>query len=382
MIINIPTKICFGEENLSCLANEYKKEKVLIVTSKSKRITSTDTYKTLIKLLEKNNTDYAIISNVTGNPEKKEVDEGIKECITNKCTAIIAIGGGSTIDVAKTIAFGTTNPDYWRYFENPEQEANKPLRISVINTTGSEINCFSVITNENKKMGLYSEMLYPEMTIIIPKLMCTLPYKNTFYQLLDCLFHAVESFLSINANEFSINCAETCMKLCLENLPLIKTNLKDIKFRESLAVASLFSACSDMYGGCLSIHSLGHAICAYHEEILHGEAIAIILNKYYEHMEKLGDNKLKNKFKKLSRIFSLYLNEPEKEMFYQYFEDIIFKLYCNEKLYLKSYNIKVEELDKIVKNSRTYVGELYNNNPVNMTDEICKEILKESYGGC
>ena len=82
MIINIPTKICFGEENLSCLANEYKKEKVLIVTSKSKRITATDTYKTLIKLFEKNNTDYA---------EKKEVDEGIKECITNKCTALYSI---------------------------------------------------------------------------------------------------------------------------------------------------------------------------------------------------------------------------------------------------------------------------------------------------
>lgn len=383
MIVNIPTKICFGEEYLNNLANEYKNERILIVTSKSKRVTFTNTFKTLIDLLKRNKTEYIIISNVTGNPTKEEVDEGIKISIENKCTAIIAVGGGSTIDVAKTIGFGVTNLDYWKYFENPNQNANKPLRISVINTsagTGSEINCFSVITYENKKMGLYSEMLYPEMTIIIPKLMCSLPYKNTFFQLLDCLFHAVESYLSVNANEFSISCAETCMRLCLKNLHLIKSNLKNEKFRENLAVASLFSACSDMYGGCLSIHSLGHAICAYHDKILHGEGIAIIAIKYYENMERIADPKLKNKFKELSKIFSLYLNMPKKEMFYEYFEEI-FKEYCDEKLYLKSYNIEKKEFEKLINNARNYVGELFNNDPIKMTDEIFIKIFEESYEG-
>lgn len=379
MIVNIPTKICFGEEHLKDLANEYKKDKILIVTTKSKKVTLTSTFEKLVDSLKKNKTEYLIISNVTGNPTSEEVDEGIKVCTDNKCTAIIAVGGGSTIDVAKTIAFGATNPDYWSYFENPKQYSNKPLKISVINTssgTGSEINCFAVITQKNKKMGLYSEMLYPDMTIIIPKLMCSLPYKNTFFQLLDCLFHAVESYLSINSNGFSVCCAETCIRVCLKNLLLIKNNLENEKFREELAIASLFSACSDMYGGCLSIHSLGHAICAYHDNILHGEGIAIIATKYYENLEKLANINLKTKFKELSKIFEVYFGQ--KEMFSEYFEEIFSKFYEGD-LCFKSYNIKKSEFGKLIKNARDYVGELFDNDPIEITNEMCMKIFEESY---
>ena len=170
-----------------------------------------------------------------------------------------------------------------------------------------------MVTHENKKMALVSDSIYPDNTFIIPELMTTLPLKNTYYQLLDCMYHAIEGFLSVNANEYSKNCSENCIRICLENLDAIINDLENVEIREKLAIASLYSGYADTFGGCLSIHSLGHAICAYHPEILHGEAIALISGKYDEVMQDNADEETKKKFERLNDIFSQSLKQIKKK---------------------------------------------------------------------
>ena len=148
--------------------------------------------------------------------------------------------------------------------------------------------------------------------------------------------------------------------------------------REKLAVASLYSGLADSYGGCLSIHSMGHAICAYYPEILHGEAIALISCKYYEYMQKYADEKLKERFEKLNDIFATSLKQSMSKSFSENLEKIYksFEEFGNRKL--SDYQIKEDEHEKLVKNARDTVGILFENDPVNMSDEICLKIFNES----
>ena len=333
MVVNMPTRIYWGKEELETLVNELLNERVLIVTGKSQRVLGTDTFKNLENMLKNKGIEYFVYSNVTTNPTKEQVDLGTQICKENNCTAVIGFGGGSVIDVSKAISFSAINNDFWNFIESPCPD-NGALNLSIITTssgTGSEINSCAVITHDNKKMALVSDSIFPKNTFIIPELMTTLPLKNTYYQLLDCLYHAVEGFLSINASEYSMSCSETCIRLCLENLNLVMKDPNNVKIREKLAVASLYSGYADMFGGCLSIHSLGHAICAYHPEILHGEAIALISSKYYEYMQKYSDDDLKNKFDRLNDIFATTLNKEKSNVFAENL-DYIYKAFESKKI--------------------------------------------------
>ena len=151
-----------------------------------------------------------------------------------------------------------------------------------------------------------------------------------------------------------------------------------MSFREELAIASLYSGLSDMYGGCLSIHSLGHAICAYYPNIIHGEGIAMIALEYYKKIEENADKNLKQKFIGLSKIFLDYIEMDNNKMFYEILEKI-FDNYLEKKLSFKDYNIKKDELKKFIYNARKYVGELFNNDPIKLNDELCMKILNDSY---
>ena len=253
------------------------------------------------------------------------------------------------------------------------------LKLSVITTsagTGSEVNSCAVITHDNKKMALVSDSIFPDNVFIIPELMTTLPLKNTYYQLLDCLYHAIESFLSVNANEYSVSCSETCIRICLENLGNIMNDPENVNIREKLAVASLYSGYADMFGGCLSIHSLGHAICAFHPEILHGEAIAMISEKYYELMQKFSAEVVKNKFERLNDIFSKSLNKEKTCIFADNLK-YIYEKYITPKS-LKEHNINEEEYEKLIQNAKNTVGILFENDPIEMNDDLCLKIFNES----
>ena len=381
MIINTPTKVLIGINELQQLTEEIKKDKVLIVTSKSARVLKTDIFQMIKDKLILNDIPYYIYSNVETNPTKEQVDFGTEICKKNGCTAVLGIGGGSVIDVSKAICFSAVNNDFWNFVENPEIDNNGALKLLIMNTsagTGSEINSCAVITNENKKMALVSDSIFPKMTFIIPELMTTISLKNTYYQLLDCLYHAIESYLSINSNPYSMSCSETCIRLTLENFDKVMTNPANKEIRENLAIASLYSGYADMFGGCLSIHSLGHAICAFYPEILHGEAIALLSEAYYNAIQDYGDEKTKQKLDKLNDIFATSLNIEKNDIFSENLRYLYSKYEIMNNKGLYKYGIEKKDYPNLVKNAKETVGVLFENDPVDMKNNLCIEIFEKS----
>ena len=128
MVINTPTKIFWGKDELKKLVSELKNDRVLFVIGKSQRVLKTDTFINLEKMFKLNNIPYFVYSNVTTNPTKEQVDLGIEECKNNKCSAIIGFGGGSVIDVSKAISFSIVNNDFWEYIESPRDD-NRCIKI-------------------------------------------------------------------------------------------------------------------------------------------------------------------------------------------------------------------------------------------------------------
>ena len=147
------------------------------------------------------------------NPLKEAIMEGAAFAKDNGCDFIVALGGGAVLDSAVAISAMATNPgDLWDYVQGGTGKGqplvNKGLPIVTIATTagtGSEINCWGVISNQetNEKIGFGNPALVPVLSIVDPELMKTVPPKYTAYQGFDALFHNTEVMMSKGVNIMS-----------------------------------------------------------------------------------------------------------------------------------------------------------------------------------
>ena len=209
-----PTRIVFGSGKLNALSEQTlpgKKAMLLISNGKSTRINgSLDRVK---EQLEKAGAAYAVFDKIMENPVKEVIMEGAAFARENGCDFILALGGGAVLDSSKAIAAMATNDgDLWDYVNGGTGKgkplANRGLPIVTIPTssgTGSEINCWGVISNleTKEKIGFGAECLVPVLSVVDPELMKTVPPKYTAYQGFDALFHNTEVMMSKGVNVFS-----------------------------------------------------------------------------------------------------------------------------------------------------------------------------------
>ncbi len=213
----------------------------------------------------------------------------------NDCDALIAIGGGSSIDTAKGVnILISENSDDLSQFAGAEM-LEKPLKpLLVIPTTagtGSEVTLVAVIsdTENNLKMAFTSQYLLPDVAILDPRMTMTLPPKLTAATAMDAMTHAIESYIGLQKNPMSDAYAVAAIKLIKNNLVKSVIKGKDKKVRLALANAATMAGIAFSNSMVGMVHSLGHAtgaIC----HIPHGEAMSILLPYCLEYnLQKAGD---------------------------------------------------------------------------------------------
>ena len=197
----LPTKIIYGAnclDNLCVELKENKGKKPIIITDKG--VENAGILKKITDLLDKDDFPYVIYAGVEANPKDVNVEEGAKIARENDCDCIIAVGGGSPIDCAKSVGVLLAHNDTEIKKYEGKTAATKPLplfiTIPTTSGTGSEITFSSVITDtKNKyKMTVKSKYTAAKVAICDPVLTLSVPPAVTAATGMDALTHAIEAY--------------------------------------------------------------------------------------------------------------------------------------------------------------------------------------------
>ena len=283
---NYPTTIWVGENRVKDLGEACKNlniNKPLFVTDKD--LVNLNFIKNIISENRKKFIQFKIFSNFTGNPIGENVDQGVDEFKENNCDGVIAIGGGSTLDVGKAIAFmsGQNRPiwdfedvgDFWKRAN--EKNIASIIAIPTTAGTGSETGRASAIIN--KKTGIkkiiFHPKILPSIVILDPVLTMDLSPRLTAATGMDALAHNLEAFCAPNFHPMAEGIALEGMKLIKDSLLIAFNDGKNIKARQNLLAASSMGSTA-FQKGLGAIHSLSHPVNAQFN-VHHGLSNAIFM---------------------------------------------------------------------------------------------------------
>jgi alcohol dehydrogenase class IV len=288
---NLPVNLLFGRGRSSEIGTEVAKygKKALIVTGRSSTKKSGLLDKT-IGILNEAKVHYEIFDKVEQNPLTTTVYEGVDVIKETGCDVVLGLGGGSIMDAAKSIAFSAKNPgDISEYIFGIKQ-GNDALPIVLVPTTcgtGSEGNCFSVLTNpETKdKKSLRTNAIIAKASIIDPELMTTMPKSILASVGFDALAHNMEAYVSKIGQPLTDMKAFYGIKLLAENLIKVYDDPTDLDAWEKVTLASTLGGMVIGVAGVAAPHGLEHPASGLYD-IVHGKGLAaltpIIVEKSWE----------------------------------------------------------------------------------------------------
>lgn len=381
-----PTRILFGAGELNNLHKQTmpgKKALLLISNGKSTKVNGS--LDRTIEQLEKAGIEYAIFDKIMENPYRSVIMEGTAFAKENTCDFILALGGGAVLDASVAIAAMATNPgDLWDYVFGGTGKAmplkNPGLPIVTIATTsgtGSEINCWGVISNPdtNEKIGFGEPELTPVLAIVDPELMRTVPAKYTAYQGFDALFHNTEVMISNGVNILSEAIALSAIENITKYLPRAVRDGNDMEARERVAYGSTMAGITMQLTSTTAEHSMEHSMSAYHHNLPHGAGLIMISRAFYEFF--IERRACDEQFIKMAKVMGIEnADKPED------FITALVKLQedCGvADLKMSDYGFKKEESMTLARGARSMQGGLFLANPCEMTDEDCAGIFDKSY---
>ncbi|MDR3593923.1 iron-containing alcohol dehydrogenase [Clostridium sp.] len=296
---NLPVNLLFGRGRSDEIGAEVAKygKKALIVTGRSSTKKSGLLDKT-ISLLNEAKIQYEIFNKVEQNPLTTTVYEGVDVIKETGCDVVLGLGGGSIMDAAKSIAFSAKNPgDISEYIFGIKQ-GNDALPIVLVPTTcgtGSEGNCFSVLTNSETKdkKSLRTNAIIAKASIIDPELMTTMPKSILASVGFDALAHNMEAYVSKIGQPLTDMKALYGIKLLAENLIKVYDDPTDLDAWEKVTLASTLGGMVIGVAGVAAPHGLEHPASGLYD-IVHGKGLAaltpIIVEKSWESdIQKYGD---------------------------------------------------------------------------------------------
>lgn len=282
----LPTKVVFGKDCLKefgGLITGFGK-KALIVTGKSSAEKS-GALSDLKEQLKKYNLSWHHYSDVEENPTLSIIKKGAEAFKEQECDFFVGIGGGSPIDAAKAMSALAANDMTIREIYNPNniKKAYHIVAIPTTSGTGSEVTQYSVITDtENKKKaGFGSPLLFPKLSFLDPKYTLTLPLRGTRDTAIDALSHLLEGVYSKDRSPMLTPYIYRGVKLILDNLPKVQKEHLNYEIRENLQLASLYGGIVIAQTGTTLQHSIGYPLTTHHN-LSHGEANGVVMKDIME----------------------------------------------------------------------------------------------------
>jgi alcohol dehydrogenase class IV len=222
-----------------------------------------------------------IFHETVADPTTVVVEEGVRVFVKGGHDSLVSLGGGSPIDTAKAIGMLAANGGKVRDYKVPRPiPAGGPAHIAIPTTagTGSEVTRFAVITDAEtgEKMLLAADSLLPSAAVVDYELTLTMPARLTADTGTDSLTHAIEAFVSRQANPFSDGLALSAMKTIWRELPTSVREPGNLQAREAMMVAATQAGIAFSNASVALVHGMSRPLGA-HFHIPHGLSNAMLL---------------------------------------------------------------------------------------------------------
>ena len=244
--------------------------------------------------IEAMNVPYVVFSDFTPNPLYEDVCKGVDLFNITKCDTILAVGGGSSMDVAKCIKLYCRMDKDKLYLEQEYKDTGiKLIAIPTTAGTGSESTRYAVIYYDGKKQSVTHDSIIPNVAILEPKVLKTLPLYQKKCTMLDALCQGIESWWSVNSTdeskEYSKIAVETIMKWWRE---YIFENTDESA--KNIMEAANYAGRAICITQTTAAHAFSYKITSLYK-LPHGHAVAVCLPEIWQYMidnmEKCIDNR-------------------------------------------------------------------------------------------
>lgn len=287
-IYHNPAKIVFGKNKESFIGAEVKPfgvKKVLLCYG-SERIKSDGLYKKVTDSLSKEGIAWVELGGIVSNPKLSKVKEGIALAQQQSIDGILAVGGGSVLDSAKTIAVGAlVKNDVWDFFIGKAtiEKALPVFAVMTLAATGSEMNGFAVVSNDEtkQKYSIQSAHIYPKVSVLNPELTKSVPNDYLAYSAVDIIAHVIEGYFTANTQpHFQSRMVEGIVKTVMESTEILLQNPEDYNARAEFMWAATQALNGSTTAGTnpsgFPNHMIEHSLSALFN-IAHGAGLAIVI---------------------------------------------------------------------------------------------------------
>jgi alcohol dehydrogenase len=377
--LKMPTNVFAGSDAMQNLNIIIKDGVTKITIFTDKGILKFGLLDEVISIIEKNNVEYEILSDIPTEPSYIEAQEVVDKFKALNSDFIIGVGGGSVMDIAKLASVLSTD-DYTvkDLLEDPLLAKKQVTSLMIPTTagTGSEATPNSIVgvPEKNLKVGIVNGELIADHVILDSNMIKNLPKPIAAATGIDALAHAIECFTSKKANPISDTFALEALDLILNNIIEACTNPDALEAKSNMLLGSFYAGVAITSSGTTAVHALSYPLGGkYH--IAHGVSNAILLTPVMKFNEPVINDLLAKAYDRVVKGTNEELTVNEKSKYIiDLLENIVKTLEIPTSL--KAFNVPEEDLEGLVE-AGMEVQRLLVNNRREVTPEDARKIYLE-----
>ncbi|MEV5038114.1 iron-containing alcohol dehydrogenase [Peribacillus frigoritolerans] len=377
--LKMPTNVFAGSNAMQNLNTIIKDGVTKITIFTGGNILKIGLLDDVISIIEKNNIEYEILSDIPTEPSYTEAQEVIDNFKALNSDFIIGVGGGSVMDIAKLASVLSTD-DYTvkDLLENPLLAKKQVTSLMIPTTagTGSEATPNSIVgvPEKNIKVGIVNGELIADHVILDSNMIKNLPKPIAAATGIDAIAHAIECFTSKKANPISDTFALEALDLIINNIIEACTNPDALEAKSNMLLGSFYGGVAITSSGTTAVHALSYPLGGkYH--ISHGVSNAILLTPVMKFNEPVIKDLLAKAYDRVVKETNEELNVNEKSKYIiDLLENIVETLEIPTSL--KAFNVPEEDLEELVE-AGMQVQRLLVNNMREVTPEDARKIYLE-----
>ncbi|MDE6995914.1 MAG: 4-hydroxybutyrate dehydrogenase [Lachnospiraceae bacterium] len=314
-----------------------------------------------------------------GEPTDVMADAVLEELKDSAYDRIVAVGGGTIIDLAKVLAVAEADDRVADLYGRMDalQKVHPLLIVPTTCGTGSEVTNIAIINRTDKgiKQGLASSAMFADEAVLIPELLEGLPYKVYAASSIDAMVHAVESYLSPQACSLSELFSEQAVSLLIHSWKAAVASAQPDGWKQygaALLRASNYAGIAFGHAGCAAVHALSYPLGGVHH-VPHGEANHVMFEPVMRaYMEKKPDGRL---YQLRTMLGSLLDCAPEAAL------ENLFALLgqVQERKPMQFYGVTAQELAQYTENVMETQQRLLKNNYVPLTRDDILQIYRNAF---